>query len=612
MRTFKFSKIYFFVGVILYFLILNHTGLVFSQNLEDIMNQDFQDAETLEDYREFIEAYKPNELAFVAVQRLAKPYLDQKNWQEAISVFQNYRENFPGMENRFDKIIVLLNEPEKNLIMKNLGNSINTGKGEYSPILSADGKKLYFCRNNGVSSSKEDVYVSTLLNGEWEYALDIGSPINTDKNEGPLGISADGNTLLLFGIYSGSFGRGDNLYTEKTALGWSEIKHYPEPINSQYFDAYAALSADGKAVLFTSDRPGGVGKFHKKIEYNHGNYWGNIDIYVSTKTDSGWSAAINLGKTINTDYCEYSPFIHPDGKTLYFSSDGHYGLGDLDVFKSTRLSDTSWTEWSEPINLGKEINGTGNDWGYRVTTSGEEAYFSAQRTDGYGKGDIYSMKLPEILKPMSVTTVSGKVTDPAGVPLDTDIKWNDLTLKKEVGEAKSDPQNGDYFIPLPAGHKYSYYAEKEGFIGKSEYLDLTDKAEYTEYTLDIVLYPVKKDTLPPPIELIVFFDVDKWDLREESFLELNRWVKLLKQNEEIQAEIHGHTDNTGTSAHNDTLSENRAQAVVNFLTGWGVKYNQLIAKGFGEQYPVATNETEDGRQKNRRVEIKLIEYKAER
>jgi len=466
---------------------------VYSQSFEETMNEEFQTAVKTGDYNPFIEKYKPDEMAFVAVQHLAKPYLDEKDWQGAASVFQKYKTYFPVIEERFNKIIDLLKTSEKNLIVNNLGASINSKRGEYSPIISADGKKLYFCRNNGLYSGGEDVYVSGLFNNnEWEEALKLESPICTDNNEGPIGISADGNTLLLFGAYSGSFGRGDNFYAEKTNFGWSEIKHYPKPINSEYFDAYAVLTADGKAILFTSDRPRYGAEFHKKYDFYHGNYWGNIDIYVSIKTDSGWSESINLGKTINTAYCDYSPFLHADGKTLYFSSDGHYSFGGLDVFRTTRLSDTSWTEWSEPINLGKEINGPDNDWGYRVTTSGDLAYFSAQnKPDGYGSADIYCIELPDTAKPLAVTTVSGKVTDPNGKPLNVAIKWNNLTQKKEVGEATSDPQNGDYFIALPAGHNYSYHAEKEGYIGKSEHLDLTDKEEYTEYTLDIVLYPVE-------------------------------------------------------------------------------------------------------------------------
>jgi len=610
MKGLKLLKVCFAIVIISFGIISFQANPVYPQFAEKLMNEDFEQASTIEDYKQFIEIYKPNEMAFVAVQRLAKPYLDEKDWVGAITVFQDYKEYFPGMKERFDKITELLNAPEKNLIVKNLGPNINSEKSEFRPIISVDGKKLYFGRNNGIFSGNEDIYVSSLTNSQWIEAEKLGPPLHSKSSETPIGISADGNTLTLLGNYPDSYGRGDNFFTNKTENGWSDVKHFPEPINSEYFDSGANLTADGKAVLFYSDRPGGVGNFHKKSQFFHGGYWGNIDIYVCVKTDSGWSEAINLGETINTPYCEYSPFLHPDGKTLYFSSNGHYGLGELDVFKATRLSDTSWTEWSEPINLGKEVNGSDNDWGYRISTSGDLAYFSAyNKPDGYGSGDLYSIELPSEAKPLAVTTVSGKVSDPNGNPLDVGIKWNDLTMNKEAGEAGSDPQTGDYFIALPAGHKYSYYAEKQGYIGKSEHLDLTDKEQYSEYTLDIILYPVeevKKGEIAIQLNNI-FFDVDKWELRGESFLELDRWVDFLNENDDTGAEIHGHTDNTGTEQHNKILSEKRAQSVVNYLQSKGIEKTRLTAKGFGEEFPVATNMTDEGRQKNRRVEIKLAQ-----
>ena len=403
-----------------------------------------------------------------------------------------------------------------------------------------------------------------------------------------------------------------NFYVEKTVRGWSEVNHYKSPINGFYFDADAMKTADGKAIIFTSDRPGCIGQYHEKGKFYYGHTWGNIDIYISVKTDSGWSDAINLGETINTPYCEYTPFLHPDGKTLYFSSDGHYGLGNLDVFKATRLNDSSWTEWSEPVNLGKEINSPNSDWGYKIATSGELAFFSIyDKPDGFGMSDIYSIELPKKAKPNLVITIAGKITDPDGNPLEAEIKWNDLTLMKEAGEAKSDPQTGEYFIVLPAGHEYSYNAEKEGYFGKSEHVDLTNKEGFERYSLDIILYPiidlVTTEKNSPTVEIIVFFDLDKWGLQEKSTPDLNRLVKLLGKHQELKIEIQGHTDNIGTKEYNKILSQKRARSILNYLVGAGIKKERLISKGFGETHPVKTNETEEGREKNRRVEIKFLE-----
>ena len=599
----------------------------YSQSANETRDKEFINAETVADYEQYIEKYKPDELAFVAVQVLAGPYLREKEWLGAIEVFRKYQGYFPEMEDSFDKIIALLEAPEECLAVKNLGPGVNTDKGEYIPVISSDGEKIYFTRrilelifkdNKFVYEEREEIFVTTFITEPdsqyWQKSVNIGSPINTKSHEAPMGISADGTTLLLFGNYNDSFGRGDIFYTDKTDTGWSEVKHYPAPINSKYFDADAMLTADGKAIIFVSDRPGGVGEFRKRGKsFARGNYRGNTDIYVSAKTDSNWSDPINLGDIINTRYCERTPFFHPDGKTLYFSSDGHYGLVYLVVFKTTRLNDTSWTEWSEPINLGKQYNGPGMDLGYKISTSGDLAYFSiSNRQDGFGKYDIYSIELKE--KPKPVTTIAGKVTDPNGNPLAVEILWNDLTLTKEAGEARSDPQTGEYFIVLPAGHEYSYYANKEYYFGKSEHLDLTDKKDYAEYTLNIMLYPVeqlkKEDVNITIIFENIFFDVDKWKLKDKSVMELERWVNLLQNHSEITLKIQGHADNTGTEKYNQVLSERRAQSVKNFLVKEGIEKNRLLATGFGESRPVATNKTEEGKRNNRRVEAQFGEMAA--
>ncbi|MDZ7263289.1 MAG: OmpA family protein [candidate division KSB1 bacterium] len=592
---------------------------------EDQMIKAFKDMETTADYEKFINTYHPDELAFLAVQKLTKPFLERQDWPGAVAVYQKYKPQFPGMEQKFDKIIALLNAPAVDVEIKNLGSGVNTDAGEYCPVISADNKRLYFLRtrdkfitvgNLKFRMEDEDVFYSKFDSMSAPYNWGSGIKmvsICTDNPEGPLGISSDGNTLLVFGNYEGSIGRGDIFFTEKKAYGWGKVKPMPAPINSGEFDADATFTADGKAILFVSDRPGGVGTFQQKDEFFHGDYWGNTDIYVCLKqSDTTWTGPINLGPIINTPYCERSPFLHPDGKTLYFSSTGHPGFGELDVFKATRLSDTSWTQWSAPENLGKEYNSSDYDWGYMISTAGDLAYLSVRnRSNSYGGSDIYSVKLKETAKPLAVTTVSGKITDPDGKALEAKIKWDDQTMGKPAGEAKSDPQNGRYFIVLPAGHRYGYHAELEGYIGKSEHLDLTDKKQFTEYNLDIVLYPAEKikEVITKGDSVIsievnnIFFDIDRWELKKESHEELDRWVEFLAANPDIPFEIHGHTDNTGTDDHNLVLSEKRAAAVQQYLLNKGITRSRMTIKGFGRTKPVETNDTEEGRQKNRRVQI---------
>jgi len=592
----------------------------------------FKAADTPEKLAAFIEQNAPDELAFVAVQRLAQPALSAKRWDEAKSVFDRYRDWFPAKAADFNTITSLLEAPSTEPVIKNLGPHINTGENEYTPVITADGKKLLFGRDCGVCNGGEDVFVSRLdQSGYWRQAVPFGPPLTSKGNEVPLALSADGNTLAVYGNYGQSLGRGDIFHLNKTLDGWTGLNHYPSPLNSEYFDSNAMYTADGKAILFVSERPGGVGELHEKGKLFHGNYDGNTDIYVFLPKPGGGGQVINLGQVINTPYAEYSPFLHPDGKTLYFSSDGHAGIGGLDVFKSTRLNNDSWTEWSEPVNLGKEINTPDNDWGYQVPAAGDKAYFAvSNRVDGFGGSDIYSIGLPPAAMPSSVITIYGTVTDPEGAFLSADIRWNDIDAGKEVGEATSDPQTGEFVINLPVGGRYGYYAEKPGYIGASEHIDLSEDLGYREYALDIVLYPIPKPVVPeaaaeepppaaspvepkPEPEVVavirmnnIFFDFDKATLRSESRLELDRWVRMLNENPAISLEIAGHADSTGPEPYNQKLSERRAQAVCDYLVEQGIDRGRLVAKGFGELQPVAANDSEEGRQRNRRVEVKIL------
>ena len=565
----------------------------------------FTRATSVADFDAFISEFKPAELAFVAVQRIAKPYLDREDWLGAISVLNKYRSDFPGMETKFATLISILRAPTQDLSTTNLGGGINSYKSEYHPVVTADEKFIFFSRDTE-GEGGEDIFISAHTGKQWGPGINIGRPINTSTHEVPLGISADGNTMTLFGNYADSFGRGDIFYAEKEADCWSGIQHYPAPINTPYFESDAMLAADGKTMFLASERPGNVGASHLKGDFFHGGYGGNTDIYVIVDNGAG-PQAINLGSTINTPYSEYSPYLHADGKTLYFSSDGHAGLGGLDVFKSTRLSDTSWTEWSEPVNLGKDINGTNNDWGYQIATSGTKAYFATDsRNDTLAGNDLYITDLPVTMQPNMVTTVSGQVLDPLGMPIGgASIIWNDLTLNKNAGHATSAPGTGDYFIALPAGHMFSFYADKEGYIGRSENVDLTDKADFAEYTKNITLYPVAKLTEDNVVIRLnnIFFDFDKSDLKKESIFELDRWVKFLAQYTNINAEFQGHACWLGTDEYNQSLSERRANAVVKYLVDNGIDASRLVAIGYGETKPIASNETEEGRVQNRRVEI---------
>jgi outer membrane protein OmpA-like peptidoglycan-associated protein len=594
------------ISIILTLVILN--SFIPNRNIFSQIQVD--DGKDPEYYEYIIKLYAPTEDAFIALQRLAKPYLDKREWNKAIKVFEDNKSKFLPISDRIDKIVAILKAPEEGIHMRNLGGNINTQYPEYGPVISPDGRKLYFTgrdRPDGIGG--EDIFVSYFVNGSWTQGKLLSGNINTESNEYMNSISADGNILVLFGNYENSLGRGDNFYVEKTAKGWSEIKTFPPPINSKYWDADAYLTADGQAILFSTDRPGGIGPFHPKGEYYHGMFWGNTDIYVVLKEGDGWSkTAINLGPTINTQYTERTPFLHPDGKTLYFSSDGHPGLGKSDVFKSVRLSDSSWTDWSEPVNLGKEINTSEEDWGYKITTDGKRAYFSTVSDQGFGEEDIYYVDLPQSMKPdRDVITVNGKILDEKGKPVEATIRWSDVDQMKEVGVAKTDPGTGEYFIALPVGRYYAYYADVRGYFSPVEYLDLTEAKAYKEIKNDVNIISV--DELKNSGKSIklenIFFDFDKYDLKEKSYEALNTLLRFMKDNPDIMVEINAYTDNIGSDKYNKSLSENRASSVVNYLIQKGIEQTRLISIGHGKDDPVASNNTEEGRALNRRVEFRL-------
>ncbi|MCX7909626.1 MAG: OmpA family protein [Ignavibacteria bacterium] len=559
---------------------------------------------------EFIQDFAPDEYALVALKRRAENLINFRKWDSAIVIFKKFKHLFKEKESHIDKIIEILSAPTEGLTIRNLGPNINSSAEEWDPCPTPDGKYIFFStRNRPDSYGNSDVYYSVNENGEWQKAQNVGPKINDKRDETIDNIDHDGNGIWLSGTFEGTFGQFDIYYIKRTELGWGPLEHLPYPINTQYVDEGACLSGDGKVLIFTSDRPGGIGEYHPYGTIFHGNFMGNMDLYISFKTDTGWSEPVNLGPVINTPYAERSPYLHPDGRTLYFSSDGHPGLGRLDVFKTIRLREDSWTEWSEPINLGKEINTILDDWGYKVSLRGDSAFFASHwRTDGYGGWDLYSVTLPKFAKPQKFATIRGKVVDPFGKPLSAKINIEDLSSGKTLWSINTNPDNGSFLLVLPLGKNYGYFAEKTNYFPISNNIDLRAFQNDTNISLDIILYPV--DFLVEKQKKVrlnnIFFDFDKYELKPESFSELDRVVKILKENPDINIHIEGHTDSIGTEAYNLQLSRRRAEAVRNYLTSKGIPLEKITVFGFGASIPIATNQTEEGRALNRRVEIWFV------
>jgi outer membrane protein OmpA-like peptidoglycan-associated protein len=639
------------------------------------LTSDLSKMEDKDDYVAYIQKWAPSEDAFLAVQRLAKPALDAQDWDGAVAVFEQYRSTFPLMAGRFDKIISILREPSYNVELRNL-HALNTEWNEIKPSVTVDGSRLYFASDRPGGFGNLDIYVSDYEDGEWLEPVNIGERINTKEHETINGISFDGTKILVYGGFAGHLGNGDNYYFEKTARGWSNIMHFPPLVNSKFYDSDAFMTADGFAVLFTSDREGVIGDRVPKNTPFHGGLNGNTDIFVSVRRGNYWQPPINLGPTINTPYAERSAFLHPDGKTLYFSSDGHPGLGKLDVFKSIRLREDSWTEWSTPVNLGKDVNTAEDDWGYKITPDGRYAFYAAANRPGSaGQNDLYMITLPRAARPESpVATLSGNILDDDGNPIGADIMVQRLSDGKVVGTGQSDPETGRFMLSVPEGDNYALFVEKEGYypdaknldLGKGSLADGSDRngdgrdgdgrngdgrngdgrdgdgrngdgrngdgrdgdgrngdgrngdgrdGSGRSFSFNFDLKSVESmrskrdkwgDLLAQGLNNI-FFDFNKWDLRPESYFEIDRLLRFLELHPDLRIVIAAHTDDIGTDEYNYDLSNKRARSVMDYLIRKNIDRSRLEFLGYGESRPAVPNDSEENRAKNRRVEFRLAE-----
>ncbi|MEI7501657.1 MAG: OmpA family protein [Paludibacter sp.] len=587
------------------------------ENLSEIKTKDYELAElgdnlmlnmpydslNFSTYDSFIKLAAPHERAFVALQKMISHDISKKHWKKATEKLKLYAPLFASNNKKINSLIATLeNSWDNSINILSVGIGINTiAGGEYAPAISADDKLLYFCgRNRKDNIGGEDIFVSKKQKGAWSIAKLVSSLSMSLTNDAPECISADGTTMILF--QSGKLN-----YAQKTTKGWSESVEFPEQINGGKWQADAILSSDGKAIVFASTKSGGFNLNNEPTIPFHGGSNYATDIYVSTLNESNeWSEPINLGKVINTPYCDRSPFLHPDMKTLYFSSDGHGGLGNLDVYKSTRLADSCWNCWSEPINMGKEINTTSSDWGYKISTNGEMAYFSKTNSAGSSE-DIYSLNLPKYLRPGLVATVTGKLIDKDNQPVTAEIRWEDLETGKNVGKSKSDPTDGSFFIVLPIGKIYGYFVDEDKYFPISNHVDLRENKKPVEIEENINMVTFKQMVEEGTAVQVnnLFFNFSESALLPYSLPELKRVATIIKANQ-LKVEISGHTDNIGDDQKNQILSEQRALAVKEFLVKEGCNADNFITKGYGKTRPVATNENDSGRAKNRRVELKFV------
>ena len=474
---------------------------------------------------------------------------------------------------------------------ENLGDSINTSDDEYWPSITADGQTLMFTRQISTGRSnpqyQEDFYFSHSDNGIWRKALNAGWPLNTTQNEGAQTISSDGRFMYFTACERpGGLGRCDIYYSSFDGKNWSIPMNIGPTVNTPSWESQPSISANGRMLFFSSNRPGGLG---------------GMDLWYSLLGENGkWSSPVNLGKTVNTPGDEMSPFIHFDGRSLYFSSNGRIGMGGHDIFLTKMKNDTTW---SEPIDLGYPINTYNDEMGLIIDASGEKAYFSSTRDNDRGK-DIYSFPVYESVRPDPVSYFKGRVYEKGtGKLLQAGYELVNLSTGHIVAANLTD-MNGTFLVCLPSNHNYGLNVNKEGYLFYSENFMLEGIHSVTEpFNKRIDLSPVRVGE-----KLVlsnVFYEFDSWKITKESYPELNKLVKLLSDNNNIIVEIDGYTDAIGTDTYNLDLSEKRAKSVLDYLVTKGIVSDRLKYKGFGATSPIGDNVTNDGRKLNRRTEIKI-------
>jgi outer membrane protein OmpA-like peptidoglycan-associated protein len=509
------------------------------------------------------------------------------------------------------------------VFIDNVGSVINTEFADYSPIVNADETVLFFTsRRNGSTGDQldpgdgkpfEDIYIAYKVAGEWSAPVNPGKPLNTENHDAVVGLSPDGQRLFL---YRGD--RGGDIY-ECFLEGdkWSKPERLDKNINTEFHESSAAFSYDLKTIYFVSNKPEG---------------FGGHDLYVSMLMPKGtkWGPAINLGTVINTAFDEEAVFFHPDGKTLYFSSKGHKTMGGYDVFKSVFENG----KWSEPENLGYPINTTEDDVFFTITADGKYGYYSSAREGGQGGHDIYRISFLGAEKPLvnngddnmlailtmpvseiviepqvelslsQVTILKGTITDQSThEPLKVQLEIMDNSTNDIIANFESNSKTGRYLITLPSGKNYGITARADGYLFHSENVNIAELADFQEIIRNIEL---KKIAVGSKVVLRnIFFDTGKSQLRSESTAELDRLTKLLLEMPALTIEISGHTDNVGSATSNKKLSNDRAKSVVDYLVKNGIASNRLTFIGYGFDQPIAPNDTEDGRQQNRRTEFKI-------
>ncbi len=550
----------------------------------------------------------PSRRSYMLMQDALQWLMTNKKWDQALELVKYAQPLFPdtqppdcdanyyfysAKESWFKTVIPILEQPTQNIVLKPL-REVNTNAGdEFSPVISLDGNILYFAANNrGTGRANEDVFVTQydLDLKKWGTARKL-SQLSGPGKQAPLSLTADGNQLLLFND-------GQLFISNRIANDWSKPELLPPTINNFPWMGRAVLSPDGQTLIFSAS--------YDALE---SFYDPDINIYLSRKDSTGkWQPPFSVGPAINTPKQERSPFLHPDNRTLYFSSDGHPGLGGVDVFVTKRLDDT-WTRWSEPINLGKEVNSLENDWGYNlsVNTGGNVAYLSSDDIGVTEQSDLYFTKIPSFARPEKMELLRLNVQG-VGISSQTEIQLIHPETKKILASVSPDSLGNIQTIVFKDSLDHLELRFNDPFVISGNQIirldSLHDEAGHVKVdsfeikTIGEVI--VKEEPIPLPG---IDFETGAAQLDTTVFEALERVFKYVKDRKDLKLEIVGHTDDTGTQSKNQELSQKRAMAVKAFLHDLGLEENRMLVAGLGSSQPLSENDTEQGRALNRRVEI---------
>jgi outer membrane protein OmpA-like peptidoglycan-associated protein len=473
-----------------------------------------------------------------------------------------------------------------------LNDTVNCFALQYFPTLTADQQELIFTRRRGHNrDDDEDMVISYKdAEGRWLPPQSISGNINTPENEGTCTISADGRKLIFTSCQNGYSGDCDLFESIKTGNQWSKPRNLGPNVNSGDWESHPSLSADGRTLYFVSDRKGGFGR---------NDIW-----YTTLAADGKWAKARNLGDAVNTQYDERSPFIHVNGRTLYFATSGLVGFGGYDIFYTEKTDNN----WSAPVNMGSPINDHEDQYSLFITADGQKGYYSHEENlpNGQERSVIVEIQIPEnqVIKFKS-NYIKGVVTDSkTKESLKAQIELFDINKNEIVSIVESDSISGQYLMVLTQGSEYALYVNKKGYLFKSLNFNYSEIDHFDPVVIDIALDRAVKGG--GSVLKNIFFDVDKYELKEKSATELEKIVRFLVENPQISIEIGGHTDNTGNAAYNQQLSEKRAKSVYQYLINRKIAPDRLSARGYGSAIPTNSNETEAGRQLNRRIEFTIL------